>query len=253
MLEAVDKIQPKSSAADTRQRPQPEEGPLSILYEDEAVLVLDKPAGTVIHPTYKNTHGTLLNAVLWHVRDHAAARPGILTRLDKHTSGVVVIGLLPDTHARMQRDAAAGRIRKEYLAVVHGRPDPPAGRIVLALARDAVDRRRVVPSLDGAACETRYQVIATRDAMSIVRCELVTGRTHQIRVHLASSGWPIVGDEVYGHATLATPGPALARQALHASRISLPHPITREPLTFEAPVPQELRTLVNQVLGCTGA
>jgi 23S rRNA pseudouridine1911/1915/1917 synthase len=244
MLERVSKFQPNDSAVDTRRRPQPEEGPLSILYEDEAMLVLDKPAGIVIHPTYKNTSGTLLNAVLWRMRDRVDPRPGILTRLDKDTSGVVVIALMPEVHAAMQRDAAAGRVDKAYLAVVRGTPDPPAGRIRLPLARDPQDRRRVIATADGAPSETRYELVASRDGRSLLRCTLITGRTHQIRVHLASNGWPIVGDAVYGQADATMP-----RQALHASRIELPHPITRVPLAFQTPAPPDLQPLIAAVLG----
>src|SRR6187551_2693597 len=112
MLDQVNKIQ--SDGQDVRRRPQPEEGPLSVLYEDEEVVVLDKPPGVVVHPTYRNTSGTLLNAVLWRVRDRPGAQPGILTRLDKDTSGLVVIALMPDVHATMQKDAAAGRTTKHY-------------------------------------------------------------------------------------------------------------------------------------------
>ena len=235
MLEALSKIQP------IRSGPQAEAGPLSILHEDDALLVLDKPAGVVVHPTYKNTSGTLLNAVLWHLRDRPDVRPGILTRLDKDTSGVVVIALWERVHAVMQRDAAAGLVTKEYLAVVSGVPEPPSGRITLALARDPEDRRRVVPTPHGATAETRYAVIDTNGALAVVRCELVTGRTHQIRVHLAASGWPIVGDPVYG-----TPDDSVARQALHACRIALPHPVTREPLTVDAPLPHDLLPLFHR-------
>ena len=159
MLDQVDKIQ--SLPSDVRRRPQPEEGPLSILFEDESVVVLDKPAGTVVHPTYKNTSGTLLNAVLWRYRDRPAVRPGILTRLDKDTSGIVVVALTPALHATMQRQMSAGRVTKEYLAVVHGVPDPPAGRIALPLGRSADDRRIVVVRDDGAACETLYEVVGS--------------------------------------------------------------------------------------------
>ena len=232
MPEVTDEIQ----TADPRRRPQPEEGPLTIIYEDDWILVANKPPGVVVHPTYKNTSGTLLNAVLWRVRDRPGAQPGILTRLDKDTSGLVVIALTPDLHATMQKDAAARRTVKQYLAIVVGSPDPQQGEIVLALARDLGDRRRVVVTTDGAACETRYQVLATHESHSIVRCELVTGRTHQIRVHLAARGWPILGDRVYGEADAR-----IARQALHAWRVSLLHPVTRQPLEFEAPIPADMQ------------
>jgi 23S rRNA pseudouridine1911/1915/1917 synthase len=219
-----------------RRRPQPEEGPLSIVYEDDTVLVVNKPAGVVVHPTYKNSSATLLNAVLWHLRNRADARPGILTRLDKGTSGLVVVALTPEVHATMQKDLAAGRTHKHYLALVCGLPDPPRGTIALALARDPGDRRRVVVTPNGAPCETRYEVVSTNDAHSLVRCQLVTGRTHQIRVHLAACGWPVLGDQVYGQ-----PDPRIARQALHAWRVTFPHPITRQPMEFEEPLPADMR------------
>jgi len=237
MPEVTEEIQ-----TDPRRRPQPEEGPLSIIYEDDWMLVANKPPGVVVHPTYKNTSGTLLNAVLWRVRDRPGAQPGILTRLDKDTSGLVVIALTPDLHATMQKDAAAGRMAKQYLAVVVGAPDPKQGEIILPLARDLNDRRRVVVTPEGASCETRYDVLSTCEGHSIVRCELVTGRTHQIRVHLAARGWPIVGDRVYGE-----PDARIARQALHAWRVSLLHPVTRQPLELEAPIPADMRQFCEGV------
>jgi 23S rRNA pseudouridine1911/1915/1917 synthase len=223
-----------------RRRPLPEEGPLTVVFEDEYIIVLDKPPGVVVHPTYKNWSGTLLNSVLWRVRDRAGAQPGILTRLDKDTSGLVVMALRPEVHAGMQRDQAAGRIRKEYLAVVQGSPHPARGSIALPLARDPADRRRVVVTETGAPSETRYEVIAAApDDRSLVRCELVTGRTHQIRVHLASCGWPIIGDALYGvsHETMT-------RQGLHAWRVRLPHPITRQPIELEASIPHDIQRLI---------
>jgi 23S rRNA-/tRNA-specific pseudouridylate synthase len=144
----------------------------------------------------------------------------------------------------MQRDAAAGRIDKTYLAVVRGTPHPPTGTIRLPLARDPQDRRRVIATPEGAASETRYEIVASRDGLSVVRCTPVTGRTHQIRVHLASTGWPVVGDSVYGVADAA-----IARQALHAFRIVLPHPLTRVPLAFQAPLPPDLRQVVAAISG----
>lgn len=238
MPEVTEEIQ----TTDPRRRPQPEDGPLAVLYEDDWMLVVNKPAGLVVHPTYKNPSGTLLNAVLWRVRDRPGVQPGILTRLDKDTSGLVVIAMTPAVHARMQKDAEAGRTTKHYLAIVAGSPEPDRGHIVLPLARDPVDRRRVVVTPDGAPCDTRYEVLSVREHHSIVRCALVTGRTHQIRVHLAASGWPVLGDRTYG-----TPDARIARQALHAWRVSLPHPITRQLLEFEAPVPTDMRQFCEGV------
>ncbi len=246
MLHRVDKIQ--RTSPEPRRRPQPEEGSLSILFEDETVVVLDKPAGVVVHPTYKNTSGTLLNALLWRYRDRDLIQPGILTRLDKDTSGVVVVALTPALHAAMQRDMSAGRVKKEYLAAVRGVPDPPCGRISLPLGRSAEDRRVVVVRDDGAPCETLYDVVGVSSgdetSMSVVRCELVTGRTHQIRVHLAARGWPIVGDRVYGEESARIP-----RQALHAWRVTFPHPVTREAITVTAPIPPDLESLLRRVAG----
>ncbi|HVG73311.1 MAG TPA: RluA family pseudouridine synthase [Vicinamibacterales bacterium] len=218
-----------------RSIPEPEPGSLDVLYEDDTFIAINKPAGMVVHPSYKQLSGTLLNTVLWHVRERNGARPGILTRLDKDTSGVVVIAFAEGAHAAMQRDAAAGRIRKEYLAIVHGSPHPPAGVIREPLGRDPSDRRRVVVAAGGAESETRYEVVRSLPGdLSLVRCELVTGRTHQIRVHLSNRGWPIAGDRLYGGASDVMP-----RQALHAWRVALPHPVTREPLAIEAPLPQD--------------
>ena len=218
-----------------RSVPAPEPTALDVLYEDAALIAINKPAGVVVHPSYKQLSGTLLNAVLWHLRERGEARPGILTRLDKDTSGIVVIAFAGGTHAAMQRDAAAGRMRKEYLAIVHGSPRPATGVIREPLGRDPADRRRVVVDAGGAASETRYEVVRPLEGgLSLVRCELVTGRTHQIRVHLSARGWPIAGDRLYGGKT-----DLIERQALHAWRITMPHPETREPLVIEAPLPQD--------------
>ena len=207
---------------------------LSVLYEDDAIIALDKPPGLVVHPTYKNTSGTLLNGILWRFRDRPAVQPGILTRLDKGTSGIVLVALTPELHARMQKQP----MQKEYLAVVHGTPDPRRGTITLPLARDPEDRRRVIVTDNGARCETRYEVLSEEGAHSVVRCEPITGRTHQIRVHLAAVGCPVVGDVVYGQAH-----ETIARQALHAWRISLAHPMTRERMRIESPLPPDIRAL----------
>ena len=221
-----------------RSRPEAEAGILEVLYEDDLVLAVNKPPRIVVHPSYKQVEGTLLNTVLWRLQDRSDARPGILTRLDKDTSGIVIVALTPEVHAAMQRDAAAGLIRKVYLAIVNGAPKPRTGRIREPLARDPNDRRRVVVMAGGAESETRYEVVAQRGDLSVVRCELITGRTHQIRVHLAFKGWPIVGDRLYG-----TADDRIGRQALHAWRMRFPHPLTRQPMEIEAPVPDDMRRL----------
>jgi len=225
-----------------RARPAAEESELRIVHEDDSLLVIDKPAGVVVHPSYKQTSGTLLNAVLWRIRDNAALRPGIVTRLDKDTSGLVVVALTARVHAALQRDAAAGDLRKRYLAIVAAAPKPPSGRIQLPIGRDPHDRRRMIVAGDGADSETEYAVIATEPgtAVTLVACTLITGRTHQIRVHLASSGWPIIGDRVYGH-----PHALIGRQALHAWTISLRHPVTRQLLAFESPLPPDMQRLLG--------
>jgi 23S rRNA pseudouridine1911/1915/1917 synthase len=233
------------SSTPLKVRPEAEAGELHVLYEDDALLAVNKPPGIVVHPSYKQLTGTLLNTVLWRVRDRTDARPGILTRLDKDTSGLVIVALTSEVHAAMQRDAAAGRIRKEYLAVVKGSPRPRTGRIREPLARDPEDRRRVIVMPGGAPSETRYEVLSVRGGASpgaplltLVRCQLVTGRTHQIRVHLAFKGWPVLGDRVYGSAD-----EEIGRQALHAWRIAFPHPVTRTPIEIEAPLPEDMRRL----------
>jgi 23S rRNA pseudouridine1911/1915/1917 synthase len=219
-----------------REQPRPERMPLDIVYEDHALLAVNKPAGMVVHPSFRNPSGTLLNGVLWHLRGKKDVRPGLVSRLDKDTSGVVVIALSPGVHACIQRDARAGRVIKDYLAIVVGTPHPPEGRILLPLRRDPADRRRVITDSSGAPSETRYSVVRTAMAYSLVRCELVTGRTHQIRVHLAAKGWPIIGDRRYG-----SPHPFIQRQALHAWRITFPHPESQQVLRIETPLPAEIQ------------
>lgn len=205
---------------------------LEILFEDEWLLAVDKPAGLVVHPTYRNTSGTLLDAL--RTRD-GSGRFFLLGRLDKLTSGVVLLAKDRQTYAAVQR--AWPRVEKEYLAVVHGRVDPPNGEIDLPLGADPADRRRRIVRPDGAPSVTRFERLAysdlTQAGLSLLRCRLVTGRRHQIRVHLAARGWPVVGDPVYG----GPESPAFPRQALHAWRVVLTHPVSGEPLRIEAPLP----------------
>ena len=227
-------------SAPLRQTPQPEAIDLDVLYEDADLVAVNKPAGMVVHPSYRNPTGTLLNGLLWRFRASPDERLGLVSRLDKDTSGVLVVARSPGTHARLQRDARLGRITKEYLAVTATVPKPSEGAITMALARDPADRRRVVAAPHGDPSETRYRVESRCGNGALVRCELVTGRTHQIRVHLSASGWPIVGDPLYGVAH-----PAMGRQALHAARLSIVHPHTGVPLVFEAPLPTDITHLLG--------
>jgi 23S rRNA pseudouridine1911/1915/1917 synthase len=234
---------------------------LQILFEDEHLLALDKPAGLVVHPTYKHANGTLLNALLWRARAWPAGqRPSLVGRLDKLTSGIVIVAKTPAIHAALQSAFATGSgatTAKDYLAVVYGRVKVAKGAIELRLRKDGSDRRRVVASADaGAASLTEFErikrVAAPRVGLALLRCRLVTGRTHQIRVHLAARGWPIVGDAVYGEphwsqiadAELAATLRAFPRQALHAWRTAFTHPVSRERLTIEAPLPPDLAALL---------
>jgi 23S rRNA pseudouridine1911/1915/1917 synthase len=241
-----------------RQAMAAEEVPVSVLYEDEHLLVLDKPAGMVVHPTHKHLAGTIMNALLWHARAWPSTfRPSIVGRLDKLTSGLVVVAKTAAIHTALQRTLSSRDSEKDYLAIVYGRVNRSRGVIDLGLRRDPGDRRRVIASTTlGAASVTMFERLgrtsASRTGLSLLRCRLVTGRTHQIRVHLAATGWPIVGDPVYGEPRwkeIADPDLAASlrhfpRQALHAWRVALTHPVTQQVLRVEAPVPADIAELM---------
>ena len=232
---------------------------LDILYEDEHLIAVNKPAGIVVHPTYRHSDGTVMNALLWHARTwRDPDRPSIVGRLDKLTSGVVVAAKSAPAHAGLQRAMAGNAADKQYLALVYGRVRSARGTIDLGLRRDPRDRRRVVASsTSGAPSITRYERLGRARAapvgLALVKCTLVTGRMHQIRVHLAAAGWPIVGDAKYGQPLWRDVGdPALrdalgtfTRQALHAWRLAIRHPLTGAPLSIEAPLPADLRRLLD--------
>jgi len=233
---------------------------LDVLYEDEHLLAIDKPAGIVVHPGFGHAEGTVMNALLWHARGwQDIERPSIVGRLDKLTSGIVVVAKTAGLHAKLQRAMASPECEKEYLAVVFGRVNVARGEVALRLTRDPSDRRKVVPSTTvGAHSLTRFErlgrVAAPTVGLSLLRCRLVTGRMHQIRVHLAARGWPLVGDPVYGDparaasildAGLAAAVRAFPRQALHAWRAAFTHPITGDRLCLEARVPADLDQLLS--------
>lgn len=240
-----------------RMRTVAEEIPLVTLFEDDYLLAINKPAGITVHPTYGHTSGTVMNGLLWRARDWpAGTRPSLVGRLDKLTSGALLVAKTRAVHAALQKVMVSPRSEKEYLALVYGVVKPVRGSIDLKLARDPRDRRRVIASTKiGVNSLTRYEQVATVQAsplaLSLLKCRLVTGRMHQIRVHLAARGWPLVGDPQYGEArSLAVDDPGLAvalgglhRQALHASRVSLLHPFTGKPLVVAAPLPAELEEL----------
>jgi 23S rRNA pseudouridine1911/1915/1917 synthase len=242
-VKAGDEIRVRIAMVPARSKPKAEDQAIEVLYEDDDLLAVNKPAGVVVHPSYRNTSGTLINGLLARARTWpAGSAPALLGRLDKHTSGVVIVSKRADVHAALQRAMAANRIDKDYLAVVRGRPTPRRGTIDLALDRDPWDRRRVtVTDRGGQPSVTKYERLATAGAFSLVKCRLITGRTHQIRVHLAAKGWPMVGDATYGASGL------LPRQALHAWRVAFRQPRTGREVIVVAPLPPDMKALAAEL------
>jgi 23S rRNA pseudouridine1911/1915/1917 synthase len=228
----------------------PEAIALDIVYEDDCLLVIDKPAGLVVHPGSGNWHGTMLNALLHHASElKALPRAGIVHRLDKDTSGLLVVAKTLATHTDLVRQLQARSVTREYFCVVHG-VAPRDGRVEAPLARDPRTRTKMAVVRGGKPAVTHFQVIERFARHSLIGCRLETGRTHQIRVHMQSIGFPLVGDKVYGpkrgEAKLAaSAAAAFPRQALHARRLALTHPRTGRSLAWEAPVPADLRTLID--------
>lgn len=226
-----------------RAAPAPEALPLDVRYEDHDLLIVNKPPGQVSHPTIKNASGTLLNALLAHADGRWT--PSLVSRLDKGTSGVMLVAKSKTMHAALQRLSGANAIDKEYLAVVAGKP-PARGTIDLALDRDPWDTRRVtvrdrggVPSVTRFT-RVRWTTVPRLGAVALVRCHLVTGRMHQIRVHLAAKGWPILGDATYG-----VKFESMARQALHAWRLAFRHPSSSALVDVTADPPPDIAGLLR--------
>ena len=235
--------------------------PLEVLYEDDALIVINKPAGLVVHPAPGNPDGTLVNALLAHCGDSLSGiggvrRPGIVHRLDKDTSGIMVAAKNDAAHARLSAQFAAHTIEREYRALVAGVPATARGRIEGAIGRNPQNRKKMaVVARGGKAAATHYRVEEIfAGAASLVACKLETGRTHQIRVHMAHIGHPIVGDALYGrgrswkkfrhHGDVLR---AFPRQALHAAVLGLRHPVTGKDLNFQQDLPYDMTILIAEL------
>jgi 23S rRNA pseudouridine1911/1915/1917 synthase len=257
----------------------PEAIPLDIVFEDPHLIVIDKPAGLVVHPAPGARDGTLVNALLHHCGGTLSGiggklRPGIVHRIDKDTSGLLVVAKSDAAHRGLAAQFAAHDLERRYLAVAHGAPDPAdprlahlagisweAGGVVRVegnIGRHPGDRKRMaVLAADGKAAVTRARVLERfgpegAPVASLLECRLETGRTHQIRVHMSFAGHPLVGDTVYGRRRGAGPLLAFPRQALHAASLGFVHPMTGEALRFESSPPADMQGLLAFLRGCNG-
>ncbi|MHB0970337.1 MAG: RluA family pseudouridine synthase [Thermoanaerobaculia bacterium] len=234
----------------------PRDIPVPIIYQDDDFAVVDKPAGLVVHPGAGNRDATLVHALLFHIKDLSGIggelRPGIVHRLDKDTSGLLVVAKNDTAHRALTSQWNSAAVKKEYLALVYGSPRSASGTIEKPIGRDPRDRKKMNVVAGGRAAVTIYEVVETLRYASLLRCTLKSGRTHQIRVHLKALGHPIVGDPLYaGPQWKGIPDrklqkiiSAFPRQALHAARLSFPHPRSGEPMTFEAPLPEDFAALL---------
>ncbi|KUR78911.1 RluA family pseudouridine synthase [Novosphingobium sp. Fuku2-ISO-50] len=232
--------------------------PLVIAYEDDALIVVDKPAGLVVHPAAGNPDGTLVNALLHHCRGQLSgiggvARPGIVHRIDKDTSGLLVVAKTDAAHEGLARQFADHSIMRAYRAITAGVPMPPAGTIRASIARSSHDRKKMalVEEGRGKHAVTHYRTLKALDGAALVECRLETGRTHQVRVHLASIGHSLLGDPVYGRCPSRL-RPILARldfrrQALHAAELGFAHPIDGRALHFTSATPVDMEQLLVEL------
>ena len=250
--------------------PQPEELPLSILHEDSDLVVVDKAPGMVVHPAAGVDSGTLVNAILFHVRDlqgiGGEIRPGIVHRLDKETSGCMVVAKNERALAALQAAFKERVVEKRYLALVFGEPREDAWTMDTPFGRHPTDRVRFTslkPAGPSRRALSHFRVLERFGVAALVEAELVTGRTHQIRVHLSDAGRPLLGDETYGRnlrkrrlqesARLRQAEAAIGRQALHARLLAFPHPTTGENLRFEAPIPADFERALSALATYPGA
>ena len=236
----------------------PQDIPLSIVYEDEYLVIVDKPAGLVVHPAAGNLDGTLVNALLHHCRGQLSgiggvARPGIVHRIDKDTSGLLVVAKTDKAHEGLAVQFKAHSIERLYAAIVAGRPAPPSGTVDTWIGRSDADRKKMAVQREGRGkhAVTHYVTKQALNGASLVECRLETGRTHQVRVHMAHLGHPLIGDPVYGRtkkgfkSILETLG--FDRQALHAKTLGFIHPIDRRALSFESRIPADMQELLSQL------
>jgi 23S rRNA pseudouridine1911/1915/1917 synthase len=237
---------------------EPQDIPLAIAYEDDHLLVIDKPAGLVVHPAAGNVDGTLVNALLYHCAGRLSgiggvARPGIVHRIDKDTSGLLVVAKTDVAHEGLAKQFAAHSIDRRYLAIVNGLPRAASGTVDAPLARSSVNRKKIaiVEGDRGKRAVTHWRVVERLSAASLVECRLETGRTHQVRVHMASIGHALLGDPVYGSASKSHPSILneldFHRQALHAAELGFSHPVTGEGLLFQSPMPSDMQQLFNRL------
>ncbi len=231
--------------------------PLPIVFEDQHLLVVDKPAGLVVHPAAGNRDGTLVNALLHHCGGSLSgiggvARPGIVHRIDKDTSGLLVVAKTDVAHEGLAKQFAAHSIDRRYLAIVAGVPKTGRGTIDAPLARSAANRKKIaiVEGARGKRAVTHWKLLEALDDSALVECSLETGRTHQVRVHMASIGHPLLGDPVYGrskaHRELLK-SLDFRRQALHAASLGFTHPVTKHRLSFSSGMPADMQELFNHL------
>ena len=238
----------------------PQDIPLVVAYEDEYLIVVDKPAGLVVHPAAGNADGTLVNALLHHCRGQLSgiggvARPGIVHRIDKDTSGLLVVAKTDAAHEGLARQFADHSIHRAYRAITAGIPVPATGTVRGAIARSPHDRKKMALVEDGRGkhAVTHYRTLQALNGAALVECRLETGRTHQVRVHLSSIGHPLLGDPVYGR-TPSKLRPMIAelgfrRQALHAAELGFDHPITGAKVHLVSEMPADMLELISQLGG----